>query len=103
MALDKVLVNHLDDQDILEDQIEEDIEKLISSLKLSDLINGSEDALLGIVGQVQELLKEKYYPTAAENGIDLAKDIEKDGDIIIEKTKDPNLNEDDVDINGDST
>jgi hypothetical protein len=41
---------------------------------------------------LQELLKSEYYTTAAEQGINLARAIEEDGDIQIPKSKDAELN-----------
>ena len=48
---------------------------------------------LSIVEQLQIRLKENYYLDASKNGLELANDIEKDGDIQIPISKDPNLNE----------
>ena len=93
MSLDKVLIKHLDNQDVLENQIEDDIESLIRGIKISDLMNSSEEIFLNIVEQIQIRLKDVYYPKTSENGIKLAEEIEADGDIIIPISKDPNLNE----------
>ena len=98
MPIDKVLLNHLDDQDVLEDGIAEDIDKLILGLSIKDLMNNPEEALLQLVLKVQENLKENYYVNASKNGIELAKNIQSDGDIQIPKSNDPNLNEDVVDV-----
>jgi len=93
MPLDKVLIKHLDEQDILEDNIEKDIDSLVLKVNIKDLMNGSEDALLNIVEVLQQRLKDDYYKEASENGIKLAKSIEMDGDIQVPDSKDPNLNE----------
>ena len=93
MPLDKVLIKHLDEQDILENSIDDDIESLVADLKIPDLMNGSEEVLLNLVSAMQERLKEEYYVKATINGVDLAKNIQKDGDIKIPKSKDGNLND----------
>ena len=90
--LDKVLIKHLDEQDELETRIDEDIETLVLDLNLADLMNDVEDALMTVVENLQELLKSEYYTTAAEQGINLARAIEEDGDIQIPKSKDAELN-----------
>ena len=103
MPLDKVLINHLDEQDVLEDNIENDIDKLVNGLSISQLMDGAEDALMNIVETLQEVLKDGYYPQSSESGIRLAKDIEKDGDIQIPDSNNPSLNEDLLDgISGES-
>jgi len=93
MPLDKVLIKHLDEQDALEENIEADIEKLISDIDVSVLIHDPEMILMEIVEAVQDILKEEYYAMAAKNGVRLAEDIEEDGDIQIPKSDNPNLNE----------
>lgn len=104
MPLDKVLISHLEKQDVLEDGIEADIDALIAKLNITELMNNPEEALLALVGKIQLDLKEKYYPESAKNGVELAVTIEKDGDIQIPKSNDPTLNEDLLDgVEGEST
>jgi len=93
MPLDKVLIKHLDEQEELEARIEEDIETLVSGLNINNLIDNPESALMQVVEDLQEILKSEYYPVASENGIELAKAIEEDGDIQVPDSNDPNLNE----------
>jgi hypothetical protein len=93
MPLDKVLIKHLDDQDELEARIEEDIETLVSGLNINELIDSPESSLMQIVDDLQEILKSEYYPLASQNGIELARAIEDDGDIQVPDSNNPNLNE----------
>ena len=104
MPLDKVLISHLEEQDVLEDGIEADIDSLINGLSIKEIMANTEEALLGIVAEVQQDLKDKYYPDSAKNGVELADTIEKDGDIQVPKSDDPTLNEDLIDgVDGEST
>ncbi|NCD18222.1 MAG: hypothetical protein EOL91_13150 [Actinobacteria bacterium] len=93
MPLDKVLINHLDEMDTIEDGIDEAVERLIMSMSIDALIQNPEGVLSEVALAVEDLLKEEYYVTATENGAKLAKAIEDDGDIKIQKTKDPNIND----------
>lgn len=93
MPLDRVLIKHLDNQDILEDEIEKDIESLISQLSVDDLMDGAEDNLMTVVETIQKRLETDYYTRATENGIMLAKDIIEDGDIKVPDSNNPDLNE----------
>lgn len=93
MSLDVVLIKHLDDQEELETTLDEDIEFMVNNLRIKDLMEDAESALTTLVSDLQEHLKIEYYNKSAENGINLALDIEKDGDIKIQDSNDPNLNE----------
>ena len=102
MALDKVLINHLEKQDELENAIEEEIESLISGLDIKDLISNAEEVLLSLVEKVQQSLKDSYYLKSSENGIVFAKDIIDDGDIKVTDSNNPTLNEKVLDVNGEN-
>ncbi|NCC41932.1 MAG: hypothetical protein EOM21_21490 [Gammaproteobacteria bacterium] len=93
MPLDKVLINHLDDMDMIEDGIDEAVERLIMSMSIDALIQNPEGVLSEVALAVEDLLKDEFYVKATENGAKLAKMIEDDGDIKIQKTKDPNIND----------
>ena len=93
MALDKVIVSHIEKQDDLEDGIESDIDTLVDNISIEAIMANPEEALLVIVAQVQDDLKAKYYPESAKNGVELAVTIEADGDIQVPKSNDPELNE----------
>lgn len=91
--LDKVLIKHLDDQEEIEDAIDKDIEKLIMEININQLMADSKNVLVDLVSIIFDKIKNEYYNKVTENGIKLARDIVKDGDIQIPKTNDPNLNE----------
>ena len=103
MPLDKVILDHLEKQDVLENRIEEEIESMLASIKIVDLISNPEELLIAFVEELQKRLKDGYYHTASENGLKLAEDIVKDGDVKVTDSNDPNLNEGIVsDVQGES-
>lgn len=93
MPLDKVIIKHLEDQDILEERIDKEIESMLASIDIVNLISSAESVLEAFVEDLQIRLKKSYYSTSSKNGIELAHSIIKDGDIKIPNSKDPNLNE----------
>lgn len=92
MPLDKVLIKHLDDQDYLEDSLDKDIDQLLSKVTISELMSDVEGVLMSIVQQLQERLESQYYEKAVANGIELAHNIQDDGDIRIQDTNNADLN-----------
>lgn len=91
--LDSVLKQHLDEQEKIETAIDEDFEQLMNGISIDDLISEPQEVLMRLVEDYKQILLEKYYPDAVKNGLELAEEIEKDGDIKIPKSKDPNLND----------
>lgn len=92
--LDKVVINHLDQMDFLEDSIEKDFDEMLAEVDIDSIIDDPRAAMMMLAEDMQTLLEEKYYAIAAENGITFAKNIRDDSDIKIPKSKDGNLNED---------
>ena len=94
--LDKVIHKHLDEQDKLEINIEDDIDGLLKAVSISKLIADPEAVLLAIVKEVGDNIRENYAQQAVENGIQFAKDVmTTKRDIKIQRTKDPKINQDD--------
>ena len=94
--LDKQIHSHLDKQEKLEIQIEDDIDALLKVVSIKKLIDNPEEVLLAIVKEVGENIKNNFAKDAIENGIQFAKDVMKSkADIKIQRTKDPTLNADD--------
>ena len=95
--LDKQIHAHLDDQEKLEIAIEDDIDELLSMVSIKKLIANPEEVLLAIVKEVSDNIKKNYAKPAIDNGIEFAKTAMKTkADIKIQRTKDPQLNEDDA-------
>lgn len=93
MPLDKVIVAHLDEMDKIEDQIDVELEKIISQISIDALMENPEQTLLTVGALVEEMVNEDLYFKVMENGIKFAKAIEDDGDIQIQNTDNPNENE----------
>lgn len=92
--LDKVIIDHLDKMDELENNIEDDFDSMLLDVDVDEMIDNPQEVMMNLAEDMQILLEEKYYTFAAANGIKFAKNITDDGDIKIPKSKDPNLNED---------
>lgn len=96
--LDKQIHKHLDEQEKLEIEIEDDIDALMSVVNIKKIIDNPEEVLLAIVKEVADNIENNFAERSIDNGIEFAKDVIKTkADIKIEKTKDPKLNEDDFD------
>lgn len=91
--LDQVIVKHLDAMDILEESIENDFDEILRDIDIDLIIDNPQEVLQMAAEDMENLLIEKYYTIAAENGIKFAKSIIDDGDVKIQKSDDPNLNE----------
>lgn len=95
--LDKHIHAHLDKQDKLEIAIEDDIDALLKMVSIKKLIDNPQEVLLAIITEVKDNIKENYAQQSIENGIQFAKDVRKaNEDIKIQRTKDPQLNKDDI-------
>ena len=92
MALDKVILDHIEEVDELEDQVAVDIDKLINKLNIDAVIENPKQALEQLTEMITKLLNDKYYPEVAVKGLAFAKDVVKDGEIKIDISKDPTLN-----------
>jgi len=93
MPLDKVLVSHLDEMDKIEDALDEMTEKLISSINIDAVLSSPETVMSDVVMAVENMMDDSFYKQSAQNGLEFAFEIEKDGDIKIQRTDDPNANE----------
>jgi hypothetical protein len=93
MPLDKVLVSHLDEMDKIEDALDEMTEKLISSINIDAVLASPEAVMNDVMMAVENMMDDSFYEQAAQNGLEFAFAIEKDGDIKIQRTDDPNANE----------
>ena len=93
--LDKLIHAHLDKQEALEIEIEDDIDGLLRAVSIKKVIDNPEEALLAIIDAIKLNIKEQYAQQAIENGIQFAKDVQKKkADIKIQMTEDPKLNQD---------
>ncbi len=93
--IDKQIHAHLDKQDKLEIQSEDDIDGILRVISIKKLIANPEEVLLAVVTEIGENIKNNYAKEAIDNGIQFAQDIRKTKeDIKIQRTKDGKLNND---------
>lgn len=96
--LDKIINEHVDKQDAIEEKAAKDIDQIIDSIKIDALIADPQAVLGQIVEAVSNQVKEAYWPEAVQNGIEIGKTINGlKRDIKIQKTSDPHLNKDSQD------
>jgi hypothetical protein len=93
--LDQIIHKHLNKIDEIKLGVEKDIDSLIKEIDIDDVIENPEEILIYIVDILQELLLDKYAEDAVKSGIELSKAIAKDGEIVVDESKDPNLNKED--------
>lgn len=91
MSLDKVLHKHIDQMDSIEEAIQRDIDGIIASIDIDELIEDPHGVLNATVDLVKNRLTEKYIPLASKNGFDLAERIQQK-DIKVDLAKDPDKN-----------
>lgn len=96
--MDKLINSHIDDIDDLAEELDAIIDDAISGIDIAALVKNPTAELQRVIEEVKQIFLEKYAPQAVEAGIDFAKKIQeridKDKEIIIDKSKDPNLNKD---------
>lgn len=96
--MDKLINKHIDTLEELESELDIIVEDAIASIDIEALVKNPTAELERVVEEVKEVFLKEYAPQAVEAGIDFAKKIqeriEQDKDIIVDKSKDPNLNKD---------
>jgi hypothetical protein len=90
--LDKIINRHLDVMDKVEESIAEDISRIIQKIDIAAIMQNPFDELSEITEAVKKLLEDEYIPKAINEGAMFSKAIEKDGDIIIQDSDNPELN-----------
>lgn len=86
-----VLHKHLDEMDVIDEQVKSDIDKILSQIDKDLLIKDPKQALIDAVEEVKKLLVDKYQTEASKNGLSLAKEIKK-RDVVVDPSKDPTEN-----------
>lgn len=72
----KVINNHLDRLDSLEERFDDDLDKIIKSIDLKSIINNPSEELKRVAEDIKELLEEKYYKDALTSGKKFAEKVE---------------------------
>ena len=94
MALDKKLLNHLDEMDVIEQKAIDLVVKLVNNINIDRVIENAEQELTLVAETLLDNLKDDFYPEIATKGIVFAKVVDSDGSIDIDPEKDPDKNED---------
>jgi len=99
-VLDKIINDHVDKQEEIIDQAENDLDVLMKGLKIDALIEAPLETLVALVNEMRERIVEEYAQQAVKNGNDFAKIVNKlrrtGDDIEVDDTNDPMLNEGEV-------
>ena len=91
--LDQIINKHLDAMDSVEEEIAKDIESIMKQIDIASIIQNPLAELTEIVEALKKLLEDGYIPYAIKEGISFSKAIEEDGDITIQDSENPELNE----------
>ena len=94
MALDKIILDHVEDIEKIEDKLSKDIDNLIDNIDIEAVIDNPSESLDAFSVGLVNLVQDKYYPQVGDKGIEFAKAVRKDGDIDVVLTDDPKLNKD---------
>jgi len=91
--LDNVIHKHIDNMDVIERAMKEEIDQIMSNIDIDLIMVNPETELAFVVEAIKKSLFENHIPKAIEEGIVFAKNIEKDGEIIIQDTTNPTINQ----------
>lgn len=92
MPLDKVVISHLDDMDVIEDKALEEIDGIVNKINVDALLESPLGEMVRVVDLIRDVMVNSYMPEAIQNGVNFAKSITKDKEILIVDTNDPNFN-----------
>lgn len=93
MSLDKKIHTHLDELEKIEQNLLDDIDKIITSIDKSQLVSNPDETLADVILQVRELIVNEYFHKAAVEGQRMAKLLQT-YKVKVDGSKDPNKNED---------
>ena len=92
MSLDKKIHNHLDELDKIEQNLKDDIDKIINDIDKTTLVSNPDETLAYVILQVRELIVNEYFHKAALEGQRMAKLLQT-YKVKVDLSKDPNKNE----------
>jgi hypothetical protein len=94
MHIDGRIHKHIDTMDTIEKKAIDEIERIYASMSIDDLITDPEETLLIAVGQMRDILIDDLALDALGEGIRFSKEIKQaKEDLVIQDTKQPDLNE----------
>ena len=95
--LSKLIENHVEAMDSIEEKVEKDIDQLIGKIDVDALMEDPEGELLILTEALSRILEEEYFEKAIDKGVEFGEKIKKlseeEKKIKIDGGKDPNKNE----------
>lgn len=91
--LDKIIHTHLDAMEAIEDNLEADLEAIISKIDVEMAMELPEIEMQGVAQDIEDMLIDKYFEQAVKEGKKFAQAVRKSKEIIVPDTTDPKLNE----------
>jgi len=93
MLLDDRIHKHIDQMDKIEERVNKEIDLILQSLDIDDLLESPEEVLLEAVDNFRKILTDELLEESVKVGIDFAKEVKKaKEDLVIADTDNPNLN-----------
>ena len=100
--LAKLIENHVDEMDVLEEELGNEADALIKKIDVDALMADPEGELLVFVDALTKLIEDKYIERAVDKGVDFGEKIQKmaeeDKKIKVELSKDPNRNQGELNV-----
>lgn len=91
--LDILIHKHIDEMELLENKMAEEVDDIIDSINLENLIDNPIQEMMVVKEQIADLIVEKYIHEAVERGIHFAKKLDNlSRDIKVADSNDPHLN-----------
>uniref|UniRef100_A0A6H1ZEK9 Uncharacterized protein n=1 Tax=viral metagenome TaxID=1070528 RepID=A0A6H1ZEK9_9ZZZZ len=95
--MDKLINKHVDNIEILENQLDLIIENEISKIDIDAILDNPKAELQRVIDIIKRIFLDEYADKAIELGFDFGrkmdKKIEDDKTILIDNSKDPKLND----------
>ena len=77
----------------IEADLSKELDKIISGIDIDTAIDAPEVEMMLVARKIEDLLIEKYFQKAIEQGVHFAKEVRKSKEIIIADSTNPTLNE----------
>lgn len=87
-----ILHKHLDEQDNIDAESKDAVDKIISTMDIKALISDPQQELGRVADEVSDLIVDKYQSMAHQEGVKLAEEVKR-RDVKIDPSKDPTKNE----------
>lgn len=93
MLLDDRIHKHIDDMDKIEERVDREIQSVLQSLDIDELLESPEDVLMEAVEEFRKILVGEILDESVSLGVKFAKEVKKaKEDLVIADTENANLN-----------